>query len=78
MKLTSKSLSTLVILIVLVGVAGTLSWEILERLLALFSFPLDLRVGPIGFDTGILSMHMLVNPGTIAGGIVGYRMFRRT
>lgn len=77
MKLTSKNLSTLVILVVLVGVAGTFTWEILERFLSMFQLPLDLRVGPVGFDAGILSMRMLVNPGTIAGGVVGYRMFRK-
>ncbi|MFW6387974.1 MAG: hypothetical protein ACOC0B_01735 [bacterium] len=77
MKLTSKNLSTLVILVVLVGIAGTFAWEILERFLSMFQLPLDLRVGPVGFDAGILSMHMLVNPGTIAGGVAGYRMFRK-
>lgn len=77
MKLNSKNLSTFLILVLLGGIAGTFTWEIFERVLSMLSLPLDLRVGPIGFDSGILSVRLLVNPGTIAGGVAGYHMFRK-
>lgn len=77
MKLSNRSLSTFFALLLLGMVIGTFSWEILERLLALASLPLDLRAGPIGFDTGVLSVRLMLNPGSLAGVYFGYRTFVR-
>ena len=57
---------------------GTFSWDILERVLAVASVPVDLRVGPLGFDTGVLSVRLMLNPGSLVGLYLGHRTFVRT
>lgn len=69
-------MSTFVVILALSVVIGTFAWEIVERLIALAGLPLDLRVGPLGFDTGVLSLRMMVNPGTVISVPVAFRVFR--
>ncbi len=78
MKLSNKTASTFFTLLILGMLIGTFSWEILERLLAMASLPIDLRVGPVGFDTGILAVRLMLNPGSFVGLFFGYRTFTRT
>ena len=78
MKLSNRTASTFFALLLLGTLIGTFSWEILERLLAIASVPLDLRVGPLGFDTGVLSVRLMLNPGSFVGLYFGHRTFART
>ncbi|MFP4642750.1 MAG: hypothetical protein ACLFM0_00190 [Spirochaetales bacterium] len=78
MKLSSRTVPTFFTLLLLGMIIGTFSWEILERLLSIASVPLDLRVGPVGFDTGVLSVRLMLNPGSLAGLYFGHRTFVRT
>jgi hypothetical protein len=57
--------------------AGTLAWELLERLLALTGLQLSLQTGPVGFDIEVLKVELMVNPGTFLGCIAAYIIFRR-
>ena len=54
-------------------IAGTLGWEVLTSLLSLIGLSLDLSTGPVGFDSGVLSVYMEINPGTFLGLFLGYR-----
>ena len=76
MKLNRRNVSTFVMILVLSVVIGTFTWEIIERLIALAGLPLDLRVGPLGFETGVLSLRMMVNPGTVIAVPAAFRIFR--
>lgn len=62
-----KTSPALFVLIVLLGaLAGSLAWEILERLLRL---PVSLASGPIQiFDFYVVALTVRVNPGSVAGG----------
>ena len=55
-------------------IAGTLAWGVLAAFLALGDIELGLSTGPVGFDAGVLSFYIEVNPGTFAGLFVGYRL----
>ncbi|MFW6250438.1 MAG: hypothetical protein ACOC47_04975 [Alkalispirochaetaceae bacterium] len=61
------------LLVILSILAGSLGWEVLVSLLALLGLPLELSTGPVGFDAGVLSVYMEVNPGTFIGLFLGYR-----
>jgi hypothetical protein len=76
MKLSAKTVSTLLILEFLGAVVGGLAWEVVERICLRFGFELAMSVGPIGFDLSVISFHFLVNPGTIVGLLVGVLIFR--
>lgn len=76
MKLSSRNISTCLILMVFSAIVGTFAWEVLERLVSLTGVTLDLRVGPLGFDSGVLAIRLMVNPGTLIGVPLGYRIFR--
>ena len=56
--------------------AGTLAWEVLASFLALGGVVLGLSTGPVGFDAGVLSLYIEVNPGTFLGLFFGYRFGR--
>lgn len=57
-------------------VAGTLAWELLAAFLALGGIDLGLTTGPVGFDAGVISFFIEVNPGTFLGLFLGYRFGR--
>lgn len=71
---TSKAFLSPQLIFVLAILAGTLGWEVMVSLLALGGLELELSTGPVGFDVGVLSIYMEVNPGTFIGLFLGYRM----
>ncbi len=75
MKLSTKTLSSLILLALLGAVVGGLAWEVVERILLRAGVELALSVGPIGFDLHVISFSFLVNPGTIIGLIGGVLIF---
>ncbi|MBN2050094.1 MAG: hypothetical protein JW760_06590 [Spirochaetales bacterium] len=77
MKLTKRTRGHFILLLFLGILAGTMIWELLERFIALSGHPLDLTVGPLGFDAGVLEVWLSLNPGSPLGGIAGYLLFRR-
>ncbi len=77
MKLNGKNLPTLTRLLLICVVVATIAWELLERLLALGGAPLDLSLGPIGFDIPVIAMSLQVNPGTLLGIVPAVLLFRR-
>ena len=72
MKITKSNRSSVLWLLVLATVVGTLAWELGTRLLGLAGLDIDLTAGPIGFDLYALAIWIRVNPGTIAGLAVGW------
>ncbi len=77
MKVSKKTLSTLVWVLFLSLVIGTVAWEIFERVLALGGITFSLSVGPVGFDTYVLALSLRLNPGSLAGLVAGFLLFRR-
>ncbi|MBI9101389.1 MAG: hypothetical protein JEY99_03160 [Spirochaetales bacterium] len=67
MKLIKKNLNPLLIFIFLGLIIGTLTWDILERLIVLSGSGFSLTTHPIGFDLGVISFFIRFNPGSIAG-----------
>ncbi len=67
MKITQKYLKYLYLFIILGIVTGSLSWEILERLINKGGFNIDLSVGPVGFDISVISFYLKINPGSFIG-----------
>ena len=67
MKITQKYLKYLYLFIILGIVIGSLSWEILERLISRGGFNIDLSVGPVGFDISVISFYLKINPGSFIG-----------
>jgi hypothetical protein len=76
MKLSTRSLATLAALALLGSLVGALAWEVVERIAARSGVALSLSVGPVGFDLHVVSLHFLVNPGTVLGLIGGVLLFR--
>ena len=77
MKLTKKTRGSFAWMLFLGLMIGTLVWELAERLLALAGVDVTLAVGPVGFDVGVLSMYLKVNPGSLMGIPAGLLLFRR-
>ena len=77
MKLTKKNRSSLVLVLILGLLIGTLSWEVLERIIALTGRQLDLSIGPVGFDLHVVSVWIRLNPGSFLGTIAGIILFTR-
>lgn len=77
MKLTKKNGTVFRRLLLFGLIAGSLFWELLERCLALSGLPIQLSVGPIGFDIKVLAIWMAVNPGTVLGLLMAFLLFRR-
>lgn len=77
MKVSKKTLSTLIWVLFLSLVIGTVAWEILERVLALAGVAVSLSVGPVGFDAYVLAVSLRLNPGSLAGLVAGFLLFRR-
>jgi hypothetical protein len=76
MKIGVKNLSSLLLLCALGMVAGGLAWAVLERAAGLLGLAIDLSVGPVGFDLGVLAFSITVNPGTFLGLVAGVLLFR--
>jgi hypothetical protein len=77
MKLNTKTRTYFVRFLLLGIIIGTLSWAIIEKLLALLGLPFDLSLGPIGLDFYLISLFFRVNPGTLLGALLGYRLFAK-
>ena len=77
MKLTKKNRVTLVTILLFGLLIGTLSWEVLERIVALSGKTMDLSVGPVGFDVHVLSVWIRINPGSFLGTVAGILLFNR-
>ena len=75
MKLIKKNAGLFVLLFTLGLVTGTFAWEILERILTIAGAPLDLGVGPFGFDLDVIAIYHKVNPGSLLGSGAGVFMF---
>ena len=71
-----KTSPLLLVLIVLLGaVAGSLAWEVLERVL---KPPVSLASGPLQlFDLYVLAVTIRVNPGSFLGGAAAALLARR-
>lgn len=76
MKLTARNRATFVWFLVAGLLAGSLAWELLERILSQVGLPLRLGVGPVGFDLSVLAVSLTVNPGTVLGAVGGAVLFR--
>ncbi len=76
MKIGAKTLASFLLLCALGSVAGGLAWAVLERVAALLGLAIDLSVGPVGFDLGVLAFSITVNPGTFLGLVAGILIFR--
>ena len=77
MKLTSKNRPVFARVLALSLIVGTLAWELIERIVGIAGGGLDLSVGPVGFDAGVLAVSVMVNPGTLLGIIPAVILFRR-
>ena len=79
MKLSKKTLATLVALIALGAVAGSLAWEVVERVAAAAGLPFSLTTEePLRlFDLYVLAVSVRLNPGTVLGGVAGAVLFGR-
>jgi hypothetical protein len=77
MKSTKRNRPLLIRLLIAGLLAGTLAWELLERILTLFGTSLCLQAGPVGFDVEVLKVQLMVNPGTFLGLAGAYLLFRR-
>lgn len=76
MKLTAKTLPSLVLLCVLGMLVGGLAWEVLERVALRFGLEMDLSVGPVGFDLSVVALSVTVNPGTFLGLVAAVLLLR--
>ena len=76
MKLSSKNLGVLWIFLFLGLVIGSLAWEVLERLLNQVGMEVALSIGPIGFDLSVLALSLEINPGSFAGLVAGFLLFK--
>jgi hypothetical protein len=76
MKLTAKNRPTLIRLLLLGTLAGTLAWALFEALLTMGGFPLNLEAGPVGFDLYVVTFWLRVNPGSFLGLLGGGLLFR--
>ena len=71
-----KPSPALVVLIIVLGaLAGSLAWELLERLLRL---PVSLSTGPIQlFDLYVAALTVRANPGSFVGGAAAVLLARQ-
>ena len=77
MKLNKKNLGTLIALLLLGALVGSLAWEVLERVIRAtgsdFSLTMDRALQL--FDLYVLAVSVRANPGTIAGLAAGAVLF---
>jgi hypothetical protein len=76
MAASRKPQAPLVVLIVVLGaIAGSLAWEVLERVLRP---PVSLASGPLQvFDLYVVALTVRVNPGSFLGGIAAALLTRQ-
>ncbi len=77
MKLTKKNRPTLVLIVFLGLLIGTLTWELLEQIIAFSGTALDLSIGPVGFDLEVIAVWIEINPGSFLGCVGGVLLFTR-
>jgi hypothetical protein len=77
MKVTNKNLGKFIGFLVMFSVMTTLCWELLEVIIGLTGGDFSLTAGPVGFDIGVLSVFIKINPGTPAGFAAGWLLFKR-
>jgi len=77
MKFSARNRTVLFRLIFLGILAGTLAWELCERLLSYAGVLIDLGVGPVGIDLHVIAVSLYLNPGTLAGIAGALILFRR-
>ncbi|MFW5727027.1 MAG: hypothetical protein ACOCW5_00415 [Spirochaetia bacterium] len=77
MKYTKKNRPILLKMLLLAVLIGTFAWELLERIVHMADVPLDLAIGPVGFDLLVISCFLYLNPGTLVGIIGAVILFRR-
>ena len=77
MKLTKKNTGAFLLILFLGLMIGTLSWEVLERIIGLFGREISLAVGPIGIDINVISLYIKINPGSFLGVLAGLLLFSR-
>lgn len=76
MKLTKKTISPLLLVVILCTIAGSFAWFILEIIFASLGLSFSLSTGRIGFDLEILAFYLNVNPGTVLGIASGFFVFK--
>lgn len=76
MRLNSRNRSTFWVVLTLSILAGSLGWEVLERILAQWGLNISLGIGPVGFDLSVLSVYLTINPGTFLGIFGGILLFK--
>ena len=76
MRSGKKTAGTLVGLLLLGFVVGSLLWEVIERIMSAAGVSLDLSVGPVGFDVHALAVSLRPNPGSLAGVIAAALLYR--
>jgi hypothetical protein len=67
MKLSARTLSSMLLLCLVGMVVGTLAWEVVERILGRVGVALDLSIGPVGFDLAVVAVQLRANPGSFIG-----------
>ena len=76
MKLNKKNMPSLFLILFLGFIIGSLSWELVERILITFNIAINWEIGPLGFDLNVLSFYIKFNPGSALGIIGGLFLFR--
>lgn len=76
MKLLKKHLGAFFLVVFLGIFIGTLTWFIVERIFAEAGLPFSVETGPVGFNLGVISLYLKMNPGSILGAIGGVLLFR--
>ena len=76
-KFTKKNTGLFTLLFFLGGVVGSLSWEVIERIIAYAGDSLQLKAGPIMLDLGVIAITIEANPGTLVGICLGLLLFFR-
>lgn len=78
MKITRKTLPTLIILLFLGALAGGLAWEVIERIAVAAGVPFSLTTEqPLRlFDLYVLAVEVRANPGSLLGAAGAALLFR--
>ena len=79
MKLNSRNLSRLLLLLIIGILLGSLGWEVLERIIRLGGLEFSPTTqNPITlFDLYVLSLSFRANPGTLLGALGAILVFKR-
>ncbi|MBW8003542.1 MAG: hypothetical protein FVQ80_16265, partial [Planctomycetes bacterium] len=76
MKLSKNNRSTFLTITALGILIGSLGWEVFERILARLGVEISLGIGPVGFDLSVLSLYLVINPGTFLGILGGFLLIK--